>query len=147
MSPKNTTIDQVLDVVQSHGDQIRGLLEAVQATQAQGLQTEKRLTAVVDVVQSQGQQIGEVLEAVHLLSEQMENRFGLLEGRVGNVEAQMVTKTYLDDKLADLRGDLTLLTRKEDDKLLALVDLLYGKRLMTKVERKHIMALQPFAVT
>lgn len=29
----------------------------------------------------------------------------------------MVTKDYLDDKLADLRGDLVVLTKKEDAKV------------------------------
>jgi len=33
------------------------------------------------------------------------------------VEATMVTKDYLDDKLSDLRGDLVVLMRKEDKKL------------------------------
>ena len=106
-------------------------------------------------------QFTEALEAVHLLSEQMEVRFGQvnqrfesmdskvtgMDTRLIGIASQMVTKHYLDDKLADLRGDLTLLTHKEDDKLLALVDLLYGKRLMTKADRKHIMALEPFAQT
>jgi predicted nuclease with TOPRIM domain len=169
MSPRNSTIGEVL--------------EAVQVVQAQGRQTDLRLTAVVKAVETQGQQMTrlhetlskrvdsqftEALEAVHLLATQMEKRFSIfngrfdslegrfdtlegrfdtLEGRVERVESQMVTKTYLDDKLADLRGDLTLLTHKEDDKLIALVDLLYGKRLMTETERQHIMALQPFAVT
>ena len=77
--------------------------------------------------------------------EQVDLRFQSLESKVTGVESQMVTKTYLDDKLADLRGDLTLLTRQEDQKLLSLVELLFGKRLMTKEERQHIMALQPFA--
>lgn len=146
MSPKNTTINKVFAVVQSQGQQIRDVLS---------------------VVQTQGQQIGEVLEAVHLLAEQMDKRFeqvnerfeqvnerfestdsrvATMDSMLKSITSQMVTKHYLDDKLADLRGDLTLLTHKEDDKLLALVELLYGKRLMTEEERKHIKALQPFAI-
>ena len=100
--------------------------------------------------------IDEVLEAMHLLSEQMHSQFIAVENRLDRVGsrlerndgqiASLVNKVYLDDKLADLRGDLTLLTRNEDGKLLALVDLLYGKRLMTKEESKYIMVLQPFVV-
>ncbi len=96
--------------------------------------------------------IDDVLEAVHALSVYVDTRFGSMdtrfdgiEKRLSTVESQMVTKVYLDDKLANLRGDLTLLTRKEDSKLLAVVDLLYGKRIMTKTERNQIMALEPFA--
>ncbi len=180
MSSKNTTIDQVFDVVQSQGQQIHEVLEAVQAqgkatdkrisslsaivknVQVQGERTDVRWADVFKVVKMQGQQITllnqrvdtqftEALEAIHLLSEHMDKRFVEVENRFEKrflrVESHMVTKTYLDDKLADLRGDLTLLTHKEDDKLLALVDLLYGKRLMTEAERQHIMALQPFAVS
>ncbi|MFA6042983.1 MAG: hypothetical protein WCV85_03495 [Patescibacteria group bacterium] len=107
--------------------------------------------------------IDDVLEAVHALSVYVDKRFDTLEarfdGRINGLDtrfsgvekrlmsvgSQMVTKDYLDGKLADLRGDLTLLTRKEDSKLLAIVDLLYGKRIMTKTERQQIMALEPFA--
>ncbi len=39
----------------------------------------------------------------------------------------MVTKDYLDEKLADLRGDLTILIRKEDTKLKTLVEVLQGE--------------------
>jgi hypothetical protein len=124
MSPKNATIDEVLEAIK-----------------AQDVQTERRFGKVVQKFTANTEQrFGEVLEAVHLLSEQMEQRFK-------KVESQMVTKTFLDDKLADVQANLILFTRKEDSKLLALVDLLYGKRLMTKLDRKHIMALEPFAQT
>lgn len=139
MSSNNPTIGEVLVAVNTQGQQLTRLYETLS--------------------QKVESQFTEALEAVHLLSEQMEQRFTQvderfeqvdlrfqsLESKVTGVESQMVTKTYLDDKLADLRGDLTLLTRQEDQKLLSLVELLFGKRLMTKEERQHIMALQPFA--
>lgn len=34
----------------------------------------------------------------------LESRVGGIEGRLIRIESQMVTKVYLDDKLADLRG-------------------------------------------
>ncbi len=134
MSPKNTTLDQVFEVVQTQGQHIREVLEAVQT---QG----KRVDTKIDT------QFTEALEAIHLLGNQMDERFEESEQRFFSIESQMVTKTYLDDKLADLRGDLTLLTRHEDQKLISLVDLLFHKRLMTKEERQHIIALQPFAAS
>src|SRR3989304_1469369 len=39
-----------------------------------------------------------------------------LRSEVGIIKSEMVTKDYLDDKLADLRGDMVVLTRKEDTK-------------------------------
>ena len=50
----------------------------------------------------------------------------------------LVTKDYLDDKLDNLRGELVVLTRKEDKKLISLVDTLYGKRVLSSTDRKHI---------
>lgn len=40
-----------------------------------------------------------------------------IKGEVGTIKATMVTKNYLDDKLADLRGDLVVMMRKEDSKV------------------------------
>ncbi|MCE9586542.1 hypothetical protein K8R04_04485 [Candidatus Uhrbacteria bacterium] len=43
----------------------------------------------------------ETMEAIHELSSQTDSRFMLVENRLTRVEARMVTKDYLDDKLAD----------------------------------------------
>jgi hypothetical protein len=56
----------------------------------------------------------------------------------------MVTKDYLDTKLADLRGDLVVLTRKEDTKLVALVQLLNKRKVITPTDAKHILGMDPF---
>jgi hypothetical protein len=70
----------------------------------------------------------EILNAVNDFSNQVEKRFdGVesrldgVESRIDKIEATMVTKDYLDDKLADLRGDLVVLMRKEDTKVKALI--------------------------
>lgn len=60
------------------------------------------------------------------------------------VKATMVTKDYLDDKLADLRGDLVVLMRKEDRKLQELVQMLHVKNILTQEEMKHLFKLEPF---
>ena len=56
----------------------------------------------------------------------------------------MVTKDYLDDKLADLRGDLVVLMRKEDRKMLTLVEILFKNKIISEKERQHILSLEPF---
>lgn len=60
------------------------------------------------------------------------------------IKSDMVTKSYLDDKLADLRGDLVVLTRKEDTKLKALVDILAEKKVLSIDETKRIFSMEPF---
>lgn len=81
----------------------------------------------------------------------LEERMGGLEGRMGNLEtrmtkaeALMVTKDYLDEKLADLQGNLTVLMRKEDSKLRALIKILTEKNVLNDQERVRILSMEPF---
>lgn len=61
------------------------------------------------------------------------------------VKATMVTKDYLDTKLADLRGDLVVLTRKEDTKVKSLINLLKKKKVISVAEEKQLLTMEPFA--
>lgn len=74
----------------------------------------------------------------------LKSEVGTLSGRVGRIESQMVTKDYLDNKLADLRGDLVVLTRKEDTKLRELIEILANKNVLNKEEANHLKSLEPF---
>jgi uncharacterized protein YydD (DUF2326 family) len=80
----------------------------------------------------------EILEAVNEFSSKVDERFN-------KIEAVMVTKDYLDDKLADLRGDLVVLIRKEDTKVKKLVDILLKRNIITEAESKEIFTMEPFA--
>ena len=60
----------------------------------------------------------EILEAMNSFASSVENRFDLLEKDVAKVKAVMVTKDYLDDKLADLHSNIIQHTRKEIEKAL-----------------------------
>jgi len=103
----------------------------------------------------------EVLEAISEFSTHLDEKFkkiderfekientmvtkDYVDQRFNKIESQMVTKDYLDDKLADLRGDLVVLTRKEDTKVVAIINLLTEKHLITEIEAKNIMAMEPF---
>lgn len=77
--------------------------------------------------------------------EKIDERFEGLEGEVTKIRATMVTKDYLDDKLSDLRGDLVVLTRKEDKKLVSLVEILEKKNILSRDDAKFIFSLEPFA--
>jgi len=74
----------------------------------------------------------------------VDKRFDGIEKRLTKVEATMVTKDYLDDKLADLKGDLTVLMRKEDTKLKALIEILKARKVITPEDQEKIMAMEPF---
>jgi len=94
----------------------------------------------------------EILEAINEFSDRVDEKFvkvderlDKIEGRVGKIEAGMVTKDYLDDKLADLRGDLVVLMRKEDTKMIKLVEILKRRAVITEAEEKEILSMEPFA--
>ena len=91
----------------------------------------------------------ESLDAVKMeLSEVKADLAARIDGvelRLGSVEAKMVTKDYLDDKLGDLRGDLVVMVRKEDNKLKVLVDVLKEKKILTPEDEAKILRLEPFA--
>lgn len=88
--------------------------------------------------------IQDVLEAVADYAEQTEKQFKDIKTDITSIKAQMVTKAYLDDKLADLRGDLTLIIRKEDTKLKATVNILADKKVLSQDETKRIFSMEPF---
>lgn len=94
----------------------------------------------------------EILEVVLFLKDHMAMRVDnigenveKLEKRMTRVETLMVTKDYLDEKMADLRGDLVVMMRKEDTKVKSLVDILHKKKVITDGEVTKILRMEPFA--
>lgn len=93
----------------------------------------------------------DLLEAINAFSGETDKRlddinkkFEKVGKRLTKIEAVMVTKDYLDGKMSDLRGDLTILTRKEDIKVKKLIEILKRHKLMSDKEVKEIMAMEPF---
>lgn len=93
----------------------------------------------------------EILEAINVFSSDTDKRFdGIdkrfdgIDTRLTKVEATMVTKDYLDEKLSDLRGDLVILTRKEDLKVKKLIEILQKHKVINKKEVKELMSMEPF---
>ncbi|HBP00026.1 TPA: hypothetical protein DD617_02445 [Candidatus Uhrbacteria bacterium] len=66
------------------------------------------------------------------------------ERRSKKIESTIVTKDYLDEKMSDFQGNLTVALRKEDRKLLALVDILQEHHVLSDGDVKKILALEPF---
>lgn len=57
----------------------------------------------------------------------------------------MVTKDYLDDKIADLRGDLVVLSRKSNKKLETVIEELVANHSLKRSVADRILAMEPFA--
>ena len=94
-----------------------------------------------------GVEVGRVVEQnVTPALERMATKEDLehVKGDLEHVKNQMVTKDYFDDKLSDLKGDLVILMRKEDVKLLRLVELLKEKSILNETEVKDLLSMEPF---
>jgi chromosome segregation ATPase len=74
----------------------------------------------------------------------LESRMGGLDSRLNRIEATMVTKSYLDDKLGDLKGDLISLLRKEDQKVNRLIGVLAEEHILAAPKVKGISSIEVF---
>ncbi len=72
---------------------------------------------------------------------------GDFDSEIGTIKSTMVTKDYLDDKLSDLRGDLSVMIRKEDRKLVELISVLKAKDVLSDEDVAKLLALEPFPQT
>jgi len=86
----------------------------------------------------------DILEAISEFSSQVDEKFVKVNERFNKIESIMVTKDHLDEKISDLRGDLLIMSRKEDRKLNATISLLTEKHLITEDEAKNLLAMEPF---
>jgi chromosome segregation ATPase len=89
-------------------------------------------------------QINELGESLQELATHMDERFTTVDVRLTRVESSMITKSYLDDRLADLRGDLVLLARKGNDKLVAAINELVNAGSLKPAAARAICDMQPF---
>ena len=74
----------------------------------------------------------------------VDKRFDGVEQRLSKIEATMVTKSYLDDKLADLEGSVITRQRKEDHKVNLLIDLLRSKSVLAESDVQTLREIQVF---
>lgn len=72
---------------------------------------------------------------------ELHKKFDKLEGKVN----QLPTKTYLDDKLANLEGGLITKLRKEDEKVNRLAEMLKQKKILTDADLAELGQLQVFS--
>ncbi|PIR45090.1 MAG: hypothetical protein COV10_01010 [Candidatus Vogelbacteria bacterium CG10_big_fil_rev_8_21_14_0_10_51_16] len=101
---------------------------------------------------------GDLLEAVGKLAQNVEGRFDSvdkrfdgLEDRVGGLEEDvsylkrnMVTKVYLDERIGDVRGDITELVHRADRKFTELVHTLEDKDVLSEGDAVRILGMPPF---
>jgi ElaB/YqjD/DUF883 family membrane-anchored ribosome-binding protein len=79
-------------------------------------------------------------ESVDNLAEQVQK----LKDNASEIRSSMVTKDYLDNKLADVRSDFGSLVRKEDAKLRATVVAINQANVFSKEKTNEILTMEPY---
>ncbi|MFH1253658.1 MAG: hypothetical protein V1664_05040 [Candidatus Uhrbacteria bacterium] len=60
------------------------------------------------------------------------------------LNTQVVTKEYLDQKTAEIRGDFTIALRKEDGKLGVLTNKLGNRKVLSAADVQEVLLMEPF---
>lgn len=87
----------------------------------------------------------EIHEMIQEFSTQVDKRFDSLEGRVGRIESSMVTKDYLDIKLAEHGSRYGEIDRKTNLKIGLLTDSLVAEKSLSSKSAKQVTSAEPFA--
>lgn len=83
-------------------------------------------------------------DMAELLETAITPQFEELRGEIVKMRNEMVTKNYLDDKLADLEGGMVSKLRKEDNKVNRLLKLLETKNILSVEEARSFDEYQIF---
>jgi len=95
----------------------------------------------------------EILEAIHTFSSYVDKEFSNIKSimvtkdelkdafknEFAKFETRMVSKDYLDQKLSDLHGELIEPVRRGEKRLVATLDLLTTKNLVTEKEAVEVL--------
>jgi len=96
-------------------------------------------------IQKIGEELGKVIEQnINPQFDEIRERIDALELNVTTIKSEMVTKSYLDDKLANLEGGLIGKLRKEDAKINRLIEFLKEKNILGKQELEELKEYQIF---
>lgn len=79
-----------------------------------------------------GEEMGRVIDdnLMPRIEDLLKEELAPLKGEIAEIKATMVTKSYLDDKMADLKSELIAQDRKLEKKTDTLVDTLVDRRVL-----------------
>ena len=127
------------------------LQDVLTAVQTMDRKFEKRFSDTDQKFVDMDTRFDEVLEQINDFATHVEMRFVNIENeitqikdKVNHMNSIMLTKDYLDTKLADLKADLVLLARKGNIKLSALIEQLVAQHILDQSIGDQILALEPF---
>ena len=76
----------------------------------------------------------------------IDEKFEKVDERLNKIENTMVTKEYLDRKLADLEGRLILIIKRGEARFNLLLEILLEKKVINKKDVDKIQAIEMFPV-
>ncbi|MFH1014278.1 MAG: hypothetical protein ABIH67_01270 [Candidatus Uhrbacteria bacterium] len=90
----------------------------------------------------------EILEAINIFSTHVDDQFSDIRSKMATKEDLTKQKheimDSMDDKLADLKGDLVVLMRREDKKVSELIVTLRDTKVLSAEDAERLLALNPF---
>ncbi|OGH88706.1 MAG: hypothetical protein A3J93_01255 [Candidatus Magasanikbacteria bacterium RIFOXYC2_FULL_42_28] len=126
-------------------DKINHLINVVGSIKKSNEEVLGTVNELAEAVQLFATKVDQRFDGVDKRFDGVDKRFDVIEKRLTRVESLMVTKDYLDDKLADLRGDLVVMMRKEDTKVKTLAEILHKRKLISDQDLKSLVSMEPFA--
>lgn len=75
----------------------------------------------------------------------VEAEVGVLKTKVTTIKATMVTKEYLDEKLAEHPDEPFTFVKSTDDKVKTVVQKLKDKKVFSTSDQNNILSMKPFA--
>ena len=89
-------------------------------------------------------QFDQVWKEFSTLKSDLTGKMDSIDNRLTRVESQMVTKTYLDDKLADLRADLLGIDKKQEERMYATENILEEKQVFSPDDVAYLHRFDSF---
>jgi len=89
-------------------------------------------------------QFDELNGRIDKIESKLGGRMDRLEDDVVSIKSQMVTKAYLDEKMADLSGDVIVRLKKEDAKVNRLIEMMGSKKVLNRQEVKELEGFKIF---
>jgi len=74
--------------------------------------------------------------------EQIREEMGGMKADLGKMKHEILD--HMDEKMSDLRGDLVVLMRKEDKKMVRLCEMLKEKDILADEDIQEILGMEPF---
>ena len=135
---------EILTAVGTLSGQVGTLTEQVGTLSGQVKDIAGQQEQILEVISEFATQVDQRFDRIENEVGGMKSEMGSMKTEIGAIKATMVTKSYLDDKLADFKGDMVSMLRKEDQKVNRLVGVMGEKKLLTAAETRDVLSFRPF---